>query len=445
MTTFPAKSELETLVRRALDEATRLGATGADAAVSVDSGLSVTVRLGEVETLEHHRDRGLGITVYLGQRKGTATTGDLGWPAVAETVAKAVSMARFAAEDPYAGLPDREDLARDVDQIDLDLDHPWALDVDTAIEIAKASEAAALAVDARITNSEGASIGTQRGIKIYGNTLGFMGGQPSTYYSQSCVVVASQDQAMERDYWYTAGRAAGDLEAPESVGRTAAMRTVRRLGARRLATGRAPVLFVPEVARGLFGHFLGAIRGSSQYRKSSFLLDAAGTQVFPSFMQIDERPHLRRGLGSAAFDAEGCRTADRALVKDGVLTGYVLNSYAARKLSLRTTGNAGGVHNLIVASGSDDFAALLARMGRGLVVTELMGQGVNGVTGDYSRGAAGFWVEQGELAYPVNEITIAGNLKDMLKGIVAVGSDVDRRGALMTGSVLLEEMTIAGE
>ena len=445
MTTFPAKSELETLVRRALDEATRLGATGADAAVSVDSGLSVTVRLGEVETLEHHRDRGLGITVYLGQRKGTATTGDLGWPAVAETVAKAVSMARFAAEDPYAGLPDREDLAGDVDRIDLDLDHPWALDVDTAIEIAKASEAAALAVDARITNSEGASIGTQRGIKIYGNTLGFMGGQPSTYYSQSCVVVASQDQAMERDYWYTAGRAAGDLEAPESVGRTAAMRTVRRLGARRLATGRAPVLFVPEGARGLFGHFLGAIRGSSQYRKSSFLLDAAGAQVFPSFMQIDERPHLRRGLGSAAFDAEGCRTADRALVKDGVLTGYVLNSYAARKLGLRTTGNAGGVHNLIVASGSDDFAALLARMGRGLVVTELMGQGVNGVTGDYSRGAAGFWVEQGELAYPVNEITIAGNLKDMLKGIVAVGSDVDRRGALMTGSVLLEEMTIAGE
>jgi PmbA protein len=444
MSTFPAKSELETLVRRALGEATRLGASGADAAVSVDSGLSVTVRLGEVETLEHHRDRGLGITVYLGQRKGTATTGDLGWPAVAETVAKAVSMARFAAEDPFAGLPDPADLA-DGAGLDLDLDHPWPLEVDQAIEIARASEAAALAVDSRITNSEGASLATQRGIKVYGNTLGFIGGEPSTYYSQSCVVVASQDQAMERDYWYTVGRAAADLESPEAVGRVAAERTVRRLGARRLATARAPVLFVPEMARGLFGHFLGAIRGSSQYRRSSFLLDAAGTAVFPAFMQIDERPHLRRGLGSAAFDAEGCRTADRSLVKDGVLTGYVLNSYAARKLNLRTTGNAGGVHNLTVASGTDDFAALLGKMRRGLVVTELMGQGVNGVTGDYSRGAAGFWVEAGELAYPVHEITIAGNLRDMLKGIVAVGSDVDRRGALVTGSVLLEEMTIAGE
>lgn len=444
MSTFPAKSELETLVRRALGEATRLGASGADAAVSVDSGLSVTVRLGEVETLEHHSDRGLGITVYLGQRKGSATTGDLAWPAVAETVAKAVSMARFAAEDPFAGLPDPADLADGAD-LDLDLDHPWPLEVDQAIEIARASEAVALAVDPRITNSEGASLATQRGIKVYGNTLGFIGGEPSTYYSQSCVVVASQDQAMERDYWYTVGRAAGDLERPESVGRVAAERTVRRLGARRLSTARAPVLFVPEMARGLFGHFLGAIRGSSQYRRSSFLLDAAGTRVFPAFMQIDERPHLRRGLGSAAFDAEGCRTTDRSLVRDGVLTGYVLNSYAARKLNLRTTGNAGGVHNLIVASGTDDFAGLLARMRRGLVVTELMGQGVNGVTGDYSRGAAGFWVEQGELAYPVHEITIAGNLSDMLKGIVAVGSDVDRRGALMTGSVLLEEMTIAGE
>lgn len=443
MSNFPTAAELENLLGRALDEARRRGATAADAGVSVDTGLSVTVRLGEVETLEHHRDRGLGITVYLGQRKGSATTGDLGWEAVAETVAKAVSMARYAAEDPFAGLPDEADLARDVP--DLDLDHPWALEVEAAIALAKESEAAALATDPRITNSEGATIGAQRGIKVYGNTLGFVGGYPSTYYSQSCVVVASDGAAMERDYWYTAAREASGLEAPAAVGRTAALRTVARLGARRLATTRAPVLFVPDVARGLIGHFLGAIRGGSQYRKSSFLQDAAGTQVFPDFMEIVERPHLVRGLGSAPFDAEGCTTRDRVLVDRGVLTGYVLNSYSARKLNLRTTGNAGGVHNLMVQGGTEDYPALVRRMQRGLVVTELMGQGVNGVTGDYSRGAAGFWVEGGEIAYPVNEITIAGNLKDMLRGIVAVGNDIDRRSSVMTGSLLLGEMTIAGE
>lgn len=443
MSEFPAKSELESLITRSLDEARRLGATAADAGVSVDSGLSVTVRLGEVETLEHHRDRGLGITVYLGQRKGSATTGDLHWPAVAETIAKAVSMARYAAEDPYAGLPDPADQATDIP--DLDLDHPWALDVESAIRIAKESEAAALATDPRITNSEGASVAAQRGLKVYGNSQGFLAGFPSTYYSQSCVVVASEGETMERDYWYTAARAGEALEPPAHVGRVAAERTVRRLGARRLATTRAPVLFVPEVARGLIGHFLAAIRGSSQYRKSSFLLDAAGTQVFPAFMRIEEQPHLPRALGSAPFDSEGVATRDRVLVDDGVLTGYVLNSYAARKLNLRTTGNAGGVHNLIVRAGSDDLPALLKTMQRGLVVTELMGQGVNGVTGDYSRGAAGFWVEGGQIAYPVNEITIAGNLKTMLKTIVAVGADVDRRASLITGSLLLDEMTIAGE
>lgn len=443
MSEFPAKSELESLITRSLDEARRLGATAADAGVSVDSGLSVTVRLGEVETLEHHRDRGLGITVYLGQRKGSATTGDLNWQAVAETIAKAVSMARYAAEDPYAGLPDPADQATDIP--DLDLDHPWTLDVESAIRIATESEAAALATDPRITNSEGASIAAQRGLKVYGNSQGFLAGFPSTYYSQSCVVVASEGETMERDYWYTAARVGEALEPPTHVGRAAAERTVRRLGARRLATTRARVLFVPEVARGLIGHFLAAIRGSSQYRQSSFLLDAAGTQVFPTFMRIEEQPHLPRALGSAPFDSEGVATRDRVLVNDGILTGYVLNSYAARKLNLRTTGNAGGVHNLIVRPGSDELPALLKTMQRGLVVTELMGQGVNGVTGDYSRGAAGFWVEGGEIAYPVNEITIAGNLKTMLKTIVAVGADVDRRASLITGSLLLDEMTIAGE
>jgi len=443
MSASPGQSELEALIDSALKEALRIGASAADAAVTVDSGLSVTVRLGEVETLEYHRDRGLGITVYLGQRKGSATTSDVSWPAVAETVAKAVSIARYAAEDAYAGLPDPESLA--FGYPDLDLSHPWALEADEAIGLARESEAAALAYDKRVTNSEGASIGTHSGIKVYGNTLGFIGGFPSTYYSLSCVVVGSQDEQMERDYWYTSSRTREGLEDPASVGRTAAERTVRRLGATRIATTRAPVLYTPELARGLIGHFLAAIRGGNQYRKSSFLLDAAGTQVFPSFVQMHEQPHVPRGLGSAPFDGEGCQTRDRALVRDGVLDGYVLNTYAARKLGLKTTGNAGGVHNLSVAPGPLDFDGLVRRMHRGLVVTELMGQGVNGVTGDYSRGAAGFWVEDGAIVRPVNEITIAGNLKDMLRQVVAVGSDVDRRGSLQTGSILVEEMTIAGE
>ncbi len=437
------RSELEALIHSALTEAKRCGATAADAGVSVDSGLSVTVRLGDVETLEYHRDGGMGITVYLGTRKGTASTSDLGPSAIAETVAKAVSIARYAAQDEYAGLPDADQLA--LTYPDLDLSHPWDLQADEAIEIAKATESAALSVDARITNSEGASVGTHRSLKVYGNTLGFMGGYPSTYYSLSCSVVGCQDEQMERDYWYSAARFREGLEDPTTIGRIAAERTVRRLGARRLATTRAPVLFVAELARGLIGSFLGAIRGGSQYRRSSFLLDSAGTQIFPSFMQIDERPHIARALGSAPFDAEGCRTHDRALIKDGVLDGYILSSYSARKLGLKTTGNAGGSHNLIVASGDQDFDALVRQMHRGLVVTELMGQGVNGVTGDYSRGAAGFWVENGQLAYPVNEITIAGNLKQMFKTLVAVGNDVDRRGSLETGSILLDEMTIAGE
>lgn len=443
MADSPDQSELKTLVESALGEARRLGASGADAGVTVDAGLSVTVRLGEVETLEHHRERGLGITVYLGARKGSATTSDLTWPAVAETVAKAVSIARYAAEDPYAGLPDAEDLAETYP--DLDLDHPWALEADEAIDIARASEAAALAVDARITNSEGASVATHRGIKVYGNTQGFIGGYPSTYYSQSCVVVGSHGEQMERDYWYTAARYREALEDPASVGRRAAERTLRRLGASRVATTRAPVLYVPELARGLIGHFLGAIRGGSQYRRSSFLLDAAGSAVFPAFVQLDERPHVPRALASAPFDGEGCRTRDRALVRDGVLDGYILTTYSARKLGLRTTGNAGGTHNLLLAPGDEDFDALVRRMHRGLVVTELMGQGVNGVTGDYSRGAAGFWVENGAIDRPVSEVTIAGNLKDMFRNLVAIGNDVDRRGSLQTGSILVAEMTIAGE
>ncbi len=439
----PSADQLSVLVERALAEAGAVGATAADVGVSVDTGLSVTVRLGEVETLEHHRNRGMGITAYVGQRKGSASTGDLSWAAIADTVRKAVSIARFTAEDPYAGLPDAATLATSIP--DLALSHPWDIDAERAIELARACEAAALAVDPRITNSEGASISAHSAERVYGNTQGFIAGYPSTYASVSCVVMGQQGEQQERDYWYSAARDPQMLEAAAAIGRRAAERTVARLGARRIATVRVPVLYVPELARGLLGHFLGAIRGDAQYRRSSFLLDAAGETIFPSFFSVSERPHLQGALGSAPFDAEGCRTKDRELVQAGTVDGYILDTYSARKLGLSTTGNAGGVHNLIVHSGAEDYAGLLRRMGRGLVVTELMGQGVNGVTGDYSRGATGFWVEGGEIAYPVNEVTIAGNLRQMYRDLVAVGSDVDVRGAVQTGSILVAEMTVAGD
>jgi PmbA protein len=441
--TAPDRADLTALVERALGAARDAGATAADVGISIDTGLAVTVRLGEVETLEYQRDRGMGITAYVGGRKGAATTGDLTWPAIAATVEKAISIARFTAEDECSGLPEPDTLATDVP--DLDLSHPWSIDAEGAIDLARRCEAAALAADARITNSEGASVNTHRAERVYGNTLGFIGGYPSTYSSISCVVMGQQGEQQERDYWYSAARDWRRLEDVEAIGREAALRTARRLGARRIPTTRAPVLFVPELARGLVAHFVAAIRGGAQYRRSSFLLDAAGSQVFPAFFGISERPHIKGALGSAPFDSEGCATHDRELVAAGVLGGYVLNTYAARKLGLRTTGNAGGTHNLLVHPGPDSFEALLGRMGRGLVVTELMGQGVNGVTGDYSRGATGFWVEGGQIVHPVNEITIAGNLKDMYRSLVAVGSDVDERGALRTGSILVEEMTIAGE
>jgi PmbA protein len=437
------RADLASLVERALEAARRGGATAADVGVSIDTGLAVTVRLGEVETLEYQRDRGMGITAYVGGCKGAATTGDLTWPAIAATIDKAISIARFTAEDDCSGLPDPDTLASAVP--DLDLSHPWDIDAEGAIELARRCEAAALATDARITNSEGASVNTHRAERVYGNTLGFLGGYPSTYSSVSCVVMGQQGEQQERDYWYSAARDWRALEDAEGIGREAALRTARRLGARRIATTRAPVLFVPELARGLVAHFIGAIRGGAQYRRSSFLLDAVGTQVFPSFFGISERPHLPGALGSAPFDGEGCATRDRELVAAGVLDGYVLNTYAARKLGLRTTGNAGGTHNLLVHAGTESFDALVRRMGRGLIVTELMGQGVNAVTGDYSRGATGFWVEGGAVQHPVHEITIAGNLKDLYRHLVAVGSDVDARGAVRTGSILLEEMTIAGE
>ncbi len=435
---------LESIIELALAEAAGLGAAQAEAVVSQNTGLSVGVRLGEVETLEHQRDRSLGVTVYFGGRKGSASTADFSADAVRATVAKACSIARFTATDPFAGLADRELMAAGVP--DLDLSHPWDLAADRAIEIAKECEAAALAFDARINNSEGATLGTHQALHVYGNSHGFVGGYPTTSHTLSCVVLAGSGEEMQRDYWYTSARDWRDLTDGAEVGRESARRTIARLGPRKLATRRAPVLFAPEIARGLIGHFAAAIRGSSQYRQASFLLNAAGQRVFPPGFSIAERPHIRKGMASAPFDDEGVATHDRALVADGVLDGYLLSSYSARKLGLRSTGNAGGAHNLVVAPTlPGGFERMLAALDTGLYVTELMGQGVNTVTGDYSRGAAGFWVENGVIQFPVAEITIAGNLSVMLKAIAAVGDDVDLRGGVRTGSILIDQMTIAGE
>ena len=437
--------ELSEVVQLALAEARRSGASQCEADASVQRGLTATVRLGEVDTIEYQRDRGLGLTVYFGKRKGSASTADLSAAAVRATVEKACAFARYTAEDEAAGLADPEDLARDIP--DLDLYHTWTLEPDDAVALARDCEAAGLAVDARLKNSEGASVSSQRGVRVYGNSHGFLGGYASTSHTVTCVLLAQQGEDMQRDYWYSTARDPADLEPTGTIGRRAGERAIARLGARKLATRRAPVVFCPEMARGLYRSFLGAVRGGSQYRKSSFLLDAAGKAVFPDFLQLTERPHLVKGLGSSPFDDEGVATRDRNLVHDGVLQGYVLDSYSARKLGLKTTGNAGGVHNLIASAPGHvlSLAELLRQAGKGLLVTELMGQGVNPVTGDYSRGASGFWIENGALAYPVHEITIAGNLREMYRNIVALGDDVDRRGSIHTGSVLIGEMTIAGE
>jgi len=437
-------TQLREVIEFVLEEAARQGATQAAADASINQGLGVTARLGEVETVEYQRDRGLGVTVYFGHRKGSASTADLGMRAVRETVEKACTIARYTAEDPYSGLVEPEALARDIP--DLDLDHPWSLAPEEAIELARRCEAAGLAVDARITNSEGASVNTHRHIGVYGNSLGFLAASTGTSHSISCSLIAQHGEEMQRDYWYSSARDSADLDTPEMICRRAGERAVARLGSRKLTTRKAPIAYSPDMARGLFRHFIGAIRGASQYRKASFLLNAAGEEIFPTFLQMQERPHILKGLASAPFDGEGAATHDRDLVRDGVLQGYVLGSYSARKLGLKTTGNAGGIHNLIVAAPGKalDMDSFLTRMNTGLLVTEMMGQGVNGVTGDYSRGASGFWVENGALAFPVHEVTIAGNLKQMYRDIAALGNDVDVRGGIRTGSVLIGEMTIAG-
>ncbi len=436
------RAELEQLVALALDEARQRGMDQAEAAASQDTGLSATARLGEVENIEYTNDRGIGITVFKDSRKGNASTSDMSPGAIREAVAKACTFATLTAQDEYAGLADAELMCTDIP--DLDLDHPWALDADAAITLAVEAEAAGLKSDKRISNSEGATVGTNRGTRAYGNTHGFIGSFSKTSHSITCVLLAEADGVMQRDYHYTSSRRESDLEAAAEVGRKAGIKTVGRLGARKIKTTRAPVLYIPELARGFMGHAIRAIAGGAQYRRSSFLLDAVGEKLFPDFVSIHERPHLAGAMASAPYDAEGVATYDRDIVTDGVLQGYVLSSYSARRLGLKTTANAGGAQNLIIPGGGKSQDELLAEMGTGLIVQELIGQGVNGVTGDYSRGAVGHWVENGQLAYPVHEVTIAGNLRELYQRIAAIGDDQDIRSGIRCGSLLVEEMTIAG-
>jgi PmbA protein len=441
-----SRARFEELARSVLDQAARLGATAATTDVSESSGLSVNVRKGQVETIEQTRDKGLGVTVYVGTRRGHASTSDFGAKAVAETVKAAFEIARFTGEDPAAGLPDPDTIARE--HRDLDLFHPWMIEADEAIEIARRMEGAAFDTHPAIVNSEGAGVSISHGHFLSANSLGFVGGYPYSRHSIACAPIAKRGRAMQRDDWYSAARHPAKLADPAAVGRYAAERALSRLGARKLSSRKVPVLFESPLACGLLGHFVNAASGSALYRKASFLVDALGTQVFASHLDIDEDPTRPGEFGSTPFDDEGVATMPRRVVDGGQLEGWFLSTYSARKLGMKTTGNAGGAHALRLASRQtrpkDDLVAMLKKLGTGLFVTELLGQGVNGVTGDYSRGASGYWVEDGEIQYPVEEITIASNLKDMYKAIVAVGADEVQRGGRRCGSVLIEQMAVAG-
>ena len=435
--------EIKQMSEDVLKVAKLQGASAAEAELSLSIGQNVSVRMGETENIEYNRDKGMSVTVYFGQQKGHASTSDLSPQALKDTVAAACNIAKYTAKDEFCGLADAKLMATDI--LDLDLHHPWNISVDEAIEIAKECEAAALHVDTRISNSEGASVSTGTGYFAYSNSHGFTGGYPSSRHGISCSVIAEADDNMQRDYWYSTARSATDLQAAVEIGRIAGERTVRRLNSRKIKTCQVPVLFEATLASGLISSLISAISGGSLYRKSSFLLDSLGQQIASPLLNIVEEPHLKKGLASSPFDNEGVATHSRQLVKDGVLQGYMLGSYSARKLGMQTTGNAGGNHNLIVQSGADDFAGLLNKMGTGLFVTELLGSGINMVTGDYSRGAAGFWVENGVIVHAVEEITIASNMADMLKMIVAIGNDVLVQGSKQVGSILIERMTVACE
>jgi len=433
---------LKTIAADALAHAAQKGASACEAEASDGYGQTVTVRKGEVETIEYNRDKSLGVTVYVGQRKGYASTADFAARAIRDTVEAALTIARFTAEDEAAGLPDPEELASNPG--DLDLFHPWNPPVEQAIEIAKTCEAAAFRLDKRVVNSEGASVSGQQWQFALGNSLGFMEGFPTSRHTISCAVIAAEKGQMQRDDWYVAQRSARDFPKPEAIGDYAGRRALARLRSRKIGTVQAPVLFEAPVASDLVATFVSAVSGGNLYRKASFLLDALGKEVFSPIVTLIERPHVPRAQASSWYDDEGVATRDRDVVKDGVLRGYFLGSYSARKLGMKTTGSAGGNHNLILQSGDLDLPGMIRKMGRGLLVTELIGFGVNLVTGDYSRGAAGYWVEGGEIRHPVEEITIAGNLRDMFRSIAAIGSDALTRGSRTTGSILVEGMTIAG-
>ena len=437
------QARLEQVVEDLLAEAKRQGASAAEATAGAGAGLETRVRLGAVETLEDTRSNGLGITVYMGNHKGSASTSDLGPAAVRDTVAAACAIASHTQEDPCAGLAALQRMATQLPE--LDLFHPWELQIEAAIDLALECEEAARAADARIVNSEGAAVTSHTGVHVYGNSHGFIGSYPSSRHGLSCAVVGREDASMQRDYWWSSARCAGDLKSAATVGRRAGERTIARLGARRISTREAPVLFDARIAAGLMRHLVHAISGSSLYRRESFLLDHLGQKIFPDFVRIREEPLLPRGLGSAPFDDDGVATAPKDLVADGVLHSYLLDTYSARRLGMETTGNAGGVHNLRIELGALDRDALLRELGTGLLVTELMGYGINPVTGDYSRGTAGFWVEGGEIRFPVEGVTIAGNLKRMFQGLLAVVNDCDFPGSTRTGSWLIDRMTIAGE
>jgi len=435
--------EIKQMSADVLKVAKGYGASSAEAELSLSKGQNDTVRLGQTETIEYNRDKGMSVTVYFGQQKGHASTSDLSAQALKDTVLAACNIAKYTAKDEFCGLADANLMAKDIE--DLDLNHPWQISVEEAVAIAQTCESSAMDVDPRINNSEGASVSTGSGYFAYSNSHGFTGGYASSRHGISCSVIAEDDDNMQRDYWYSTARASSDLDTPLHIGKIAGERTVRRLNSKKIKTCQVPVLFEAPLASGLISSLVSAISGGNLYRKSSFLLDSLGKQVASSLLNIYEDPHLLRGLASSPFDNEGVATYSRQLVKDGILQGYVLGSYSARKLGMKTTGNAGGNHNLIVQSGPTDFAGLLTQMGTGVLVTELLGSGMNMVTGDYSRGAAGFWVENGVIVHAVEEITIAGNMADMLKSIIAIGNDVLVQGSKQVGSILIERMTIASD
>ncbi|GAB3027449.1 metalloprotease PmbA [Bowmanella dokdonensis] len=436
-------AEVQSVVDDVLGLARKLGASQAEASMSKVQGIAVSSRMQQVETLEFTNDGGLGITVYVGKRKGSASTADLSPAALKLTVEKAIEIARYTSEDDCSGLADAELIATEFP--DLNLYHPVELDAEAGIAQAILAEKAGFESDPRIRNSDGASYNANLGVKVYGNSHGINAGYPSSRYSLSCVLIAEENGDMQRDYAYSISREADRLSSPEQIGREAAQATLSRLGGRKIKTARVPVIFHREIASSLFGHLVSAISGGSLYRKSSFLLDHLGKQILPDWSRIEERPYLPKGLASSSFDHEGVQTRDLDIIEQGVLQHYLLTSYSARKLGLRSNGHAGGIHNWLVGSSGQDFEQLLKEMGKGLLVTELMGQGVNIVNGDYSRGAAGFWVEDGQIQYPVHEVTIAGNLKQMLLGIQAIGTDTEKRGAVQTGSVLIDNMQVAGD